>query len=426
MKKILFCLSIALLLLLIACSGETSPLADTHSTDATVTEVPSAETDTDAPMTEAETETHYTDPAVTEALSADTETDAPVTETETETEPETEFESEAVPVKTFKNPIADHAAADPCILYHDGYYYGIFTEAVGISLCRSTTLENIFREEKKVVFNLCEEVQGNIWAPELFYNPSTDRWYIYACGSKNGWDFFTIRMFCLESKTNDPFGEYVFKGFTDPDVLAIDQTMFYDEASGNLYTAYSEFTDAGQVIMVALMENPWTISEKRIRVSYPRHAWEKKGEREDKDSRVNEGPVFLCHDGKLSLIYSASGCWSEFYCLGLVEFKGSDFSVDEMLNRGNWKKNTSPVFSAANEVYGVGHCSFFTSPDGTETWIAYHGMATPDAGEEGRYPYVQRITFDQDGLPILGEPLSRDTEIGIPSGEPIHETDTEA
>lgn len=423
MKKILLCLSLILILLLIACNGEEAPLTDTHSTDATAEKPLSSDAETNA---ETEPDTHNTDAAVTETLSADTEPDAPVTETETETEPETESESEAVPVKTFKNPIADHAAADPCIVYRDGYYYGIFTEAVGISLYRSTTLENIFRGEKIGVFNLCEEVQGNIWAPELFYNPSTDRWYIYACGSKSGWDFFTIRMFCLESKTNDPFGEYVFKGYTDPDVLAIDQTMFYDEVSGNLYTAYSEFTDAGQVIMVALMENPWTISDKRIRVSYPRHAWEKKGEREDKDSRVNEGPVFLCHDGKLSLIYSASGCWSEFYCLGLVEFRGSDFSVDEMLNRGNWKKNISPVFSAANEVYGVGHCSFFTSPDGTETWIAYHGMATPDAGEEGRYPYVQRITFDQDGLPILGEPLSRDTEIGIPSGEPIPETEADA
>lgn len=420
MKKILFGISIVLLLLLIACSGDTSSFADTHSTDTPATEAPFAETETNAPMTEAETETYNVDPAVTEALSADTETDAPVTESETETE----SESEAVPVKTFKNPIVDHAAADPCIVYHNGYYYGTFTEAVGISLYRSTTLENIFRGEKKVVFNLCEEVQGNIWAPELFYNPATDRWYIYSCGSKNGWDFFTIRMFCLESKTNDPFGEYVFKGYTDPDVLAIDQTMFYDEAGGNLYTAYSEFTDAGQVIMVALMENPWTISDKRIRVSYPRYAWEKKGERADKDSRVNEGPVFLCHDGKLSLIYSASGCWSEFYCLGLVEFRGSDFSVDEMLSRGNWKKKSEPVFSAANEVYGVGHCFFFTSPDGSETWIAYHGMPTPDAGEEGRYPYVQRISFDKNGLPILGEPLSRDTEIGIPSGEPISETET--
>ena len=397
MRHILLCLTLALTLALTACGG-TTPTDETNAIDGTVAQPDSTAavgTEPQAPVTDAETE-----PQV------------PVTDAETETE------SEAEPVKTFKNPILDRAAADPCIVYHDGYYYGTYTEALGISLCRSTSLETLFSGEKVSVFSLCDEVQGNVWAPELFYNPATDRWYIYSCGSTNGWDFFTIRMFCLESKTNDPFGEYEFKGFTDPNLLAIDQTMFYDEVSGTLYTAYSEFTEAGQVIMLAVMENPWTISDKRLRVSYPRYRWEKMGEREDKDSRVNEGPVFLEHDGQLSLIYSASGCWSQYYCLGLVAFEGESFSVDEMMDRSNWNKLNHSVFSAANDVYGVGHCSFFTSPDGTETWIAYHGMPTPDAGEEGRFPYAQRISFDEAGLPILGEPLSRDTEIPVPSGEP--------
>ncbi len=395
MKKIIFYLALTLSVLLTACGGETVPPLDTSSTEEIIS-LPTADTEPAAPVTDAETA-------------------APVTDAETETE------SEDVPVKTFQNPLLDRAAPDPCIVYHDGYYYGTFTEVLGIALYRSTSLETVFSGEKRLIFDLCDEVQGSVWAPELFYNPAADRWYVYACGSTKGWDFFSMRMFCLESKTNDPFGEYEFKGYTDPNLLAIDQTMFYDKASGTLYTAYSEFGEAGQVIMVAVMENPWTISDKRIRVSYPRYTWEKKGERADKDSRVNEGPVFLEHDGKLSLVYSASGCWSQYYCLGLVEFEGDDFSVDEMMNRSNWNKLPHPVFSAANEVYGVGHCNFFTSPDGSETWIAYHGMPTPDAGEDGRYAYAQRITFDEKGLPILGEPLSRDTEIPVPAGEPAEE-----
>jgi len=221
----------------------------------------------------------------------------------------------------------------------------------------------------------------------------------------------------LESKTNDPFGEYVFKGYTDPNLLAIDQTMFCDEVSGALYTAYSEFTDRGQVIMLAVMENPWTISDQRIRVSYPRYNWEKRGAREDKDSRVNEGPVFLEKNGKLCLLYSASGCWSQYYCLGLIEFYGNSYTVNEIMDKNNWSKHDSAVFSAANDVYGVGHCTFFTSPNGQETWIAYHGMPTSDAGEEGRYAYAQPITFDENGLPVLGKPLSRDSEISVPAGE---------
>lgn len=340
-------------------------------------------------------------------------TELPTEEVATEAPTEEETESETYAMDSLQNPLSTGAAPDPVVVYHEGYYYATFTEALGIAIYRSKDLKTVLTDEKNIIMNLCDEVQGNVWAPELHYNPATDRWYVYASGSTNGWEFSSIRMFCLESETNDPFGSYVFKGYTDPDILAIDQTVFYDEAGGTLYTAYSQFTDKGQVIMLAVMENPWTVSDRRMEVSYPKYSWEKKGKTEGKDERVNEGPVFLCHNGKLSLVYSASGCWSQFYCLGLIEFTGGDLTADTVMTKTNWKKHTEPIFKAANEVYGVGHCFFFNTPDGA-TWIAYHGMATPDAGEGGRFMYVQPITFDENGLPVLGEPQSRDTVIEYP------------
>ena len=317
--------------------------------------------------------------------------------------------------KTFQNPLSQGNAPDPFIQYFDGYYYALYTEADKITLYRSATLESILAEESKVIYQIGKEVGGNIWAPELHYNPSTDRWYIYASGSTNGWEFGTIRMFCLESKTSNPFDEYCFKGFTDANLLAIDQTVFYDESSGTLYTAFSEFTNNGQVITLAVMENPWTVSNQRIQLSYPEYDWEKMGVVENKDSRVNEGPIFLLHNGTLTLLYSASGCWSEYYCLGRIDFTGKNFEASNMLNIDNWYKSNQSVFSAANQVYGVGHCSFFQSPDGTETWIAYHGMETPTAGEGGRFMYAQKIGFDKLNRPVLGEPLARETKISVPS-----------
>ena len=348
-----------------------------------------------------------------ETTAAEVVTDAPTEEITEKAPTEETTESETYAMDSLQNPLSTGNAPDPVVVYHEGYYYATFTEALGIAIYRSKDLKTVLTDEKNIIMNLCPEVQGNVWAPELHYNPSTDRWYVYASGSTDGWDFFSIRMFCLESVTSDPFGEYVFKGYTDPNVLAIDQTVFYDEASGTLYTAWSQFTDKGQVIMLGVMENPWTISDRRMEVSYPKYTWEKKGKTEGKDERVNEGPVFLCHEGKLSLIYSASGCWSEYYCLGLIEFTGEDFTPDSVMKSSNWKKHSKSIFSAANQVYGVGHCFFFNTPDG-ETWIAYHGMATPDAGEGGRFMYVQPITFDENNLPVLGEPLSRDTVIEYP------------
>lgn len=318
--------------------------------------------------------------------------------------------------KTFFNPLSQGHAADPFVKYIDGYYYTVHTKPDRVTLFRSKSLETILKDESKDIYTIGNEIQGHLWAPELHYMPSTGKWYVYACGSREGWDFWTMRMFCLESETSDPFGEYAFKGFTDDKTLAIDQTVFVDEKSGTIYTAFSQFTgERGQVITLAVMENPWTVSDRRIMLSYPKYSWETMGIAENKDERVNEGPVFLCHNGKLVLIYSASGCWSQYYCLGMLEFTGGDFSEDNVMNISNWKKSDKPVFSAANEVYGVGHCSFFNSADGTETWIAYHGMHTPNAGEPGRYMYAQKISFDENNLPVLGEPLSREEPIALPS-----------
>ncbi len=381
MKKLLILLLLFCMLLLVAC-------------DVTPPDVPSSDTT-------------LSDTALSDTVAPDT------------AETTTEAESETAPLKTFQNPLSDVSAPDPCVVYHDGYYYAVYTEVFGITLYRSTSLETVLRDEKLTIHTAFSGTTcTSLWAPELHYNPATDRWYVYFSDATSSFEFQSIRMMCIESTTSDPWGEYVYKGCTDPDLLAIDQTVFYDQATGTLYTAFSEFTsDAGQAITLAVMENPWTVSDQRIRLSYPMYGWESNGATEGKDERVNEGPAFLLHNGKLSLVYSASGCWSEYYCLGLIEFKGDDFSVDEIMNKSNWSKKSKPIFSAANEVYGVGHCTFFTSPDGSETWIAYHGMATPDAGESNRFMYAQPITFDENDLPVIGDPLSRDTEIGVPSGE---------
>ena len=344
----------------------------------------------------------------------------------TETTATTKESSTAVTkAKKILNPISERSMPDPFVTYHNGYYYGLATEAFSVKLYRGKSLSTLFKagESKELIktgddIGTGQPLGANIWAPEMHYIPKYNKWYVYACASKTGSEFNDIRMFCLESKGEDPFGDYTFKGFT-LDKLCIDQTIFYDEEGGRLYTAYSEFTgEYGQVITLAEMSDPWTIGRQKVMVSYPKFAWEKKGiDPSHSSANVNEGPIFLKSGDRLFLIYSASGCWSEYYCLGMLEYVGADYAKNNFLNADNWKKSDKPVFKEANEVYGVGHCSFFNSPDGTETWIAYHGMATPDAGEGGRYAYVQKIDFAEDGTPILGEPLPRSERPDAPSSK---------
>ena len=446
MKKSLLCISIALLTMLTSCGSENSSTEESKGNiSETISEIVSEDASENSSENASETTSETISESTSDALSEDASTDSSDSSEVTSEEVSeviSEDTSTAPKGPTFKNPaFAEGTAADPFVTYHNGYYYSSKTDGLLVSIYRSRSIDKLFTDEKKdihiaalvyIIFGgenpeippeiLNHDIQGNIWAPELHYNPKTDRWYLYASGSTVDQEFNSIRMFCFESSTNDPWSDYTYKGLTDPDVLAIDQTVFYDEKTQNLYTAFSEFTsDKGQVITFALMENPWTISDKRIQISFPKYNWEKLGERSDKDSRVNEGPFFTYNNGKLCLIYSASGCWSEYYRLGLVEYVGDDFSPENMLDTKNWEKKDKPVFKAANNVYGVGHCSFFTSPDGTENWIAYHGMATPDAGEEGRYLYLQKFDFDENGIPVFGEPLSRDIEIPYPSGDPKYQ-----
>ena len=131
----------------------------------------------------------------------DTPTDAPTEEVATEAPTEEATESETYAMDSLQNPLSTGAAPDPVVVYHEGYYYATFTEALGIAIYRSKDLKTVLTDEKNIIMNLCDEVQGNVWAPELHYNPATDRWYVYASGSTNGWEFSSIRMFCLEGRS---------------------------------------------------------------------------------------------------------------------------------------------------------------------------------------------------------------------------------
>ena len=72
-------------------------------------------------------------------------------------------------------------------------------------------------------------------------------------------------------------------------------------------------------------------------------------------------------------------------------------------------------------MYGPGHASFFTSPDGNEVWCVYHGMkqSNDTVTPAFRYVNVQKVTFDVWGYPVMGQPVGYETPILPPTGEPI-------
>jgi GH43 family beta-xylosidase len=116
------------------------------------------------------------------------------------------------------------------------------------------------------------------------------------------------------------------------------------------------------------------------------------------------------------ITYSASGCWTDNYSLGLLS---ADASADVM-NPASWTKSAQPIFTtnASGQAYAPGHNSFFKSPDGKEDWIIYHANSSAGQGCGDKRSFrIQKISWSDDGFPLLGQPVSLSTYQKKPSGE---------
>jgi GH43 family beta-xylosidase len=253
----------------------------------------------------------------------------------------------------------------------------------------------------------------DIWAPELHYLQS--KWYMYFAaddGNNN-----THRIYVLENPSTDPMSDnWVLKGKVadTSDHWAIDPTVFeYNNQLYMLWSGWQGNADIEQDIYIAKMSDPVTISSGRILISSPGYAWEKMGA----PPTVNEGPEMLQNkSGNLFITYSASGCWTDDYCLGLLSLKkGGD-----PMNTTDWTKTTTPVFSTlgSSGAYAPGHNGFFKSRDGTEDWLLYHANSSPALGcGNSRSTRMQKFTWNSDGTPDFGTPVPINVIIKKPSGE---------
>jgi GH43 family beta-xylosidase len=211
------------------------------------------------------------------------------------------------------------------------------------------------------------------------------------------------------------------KGQVTPDSYgwAIDPTVL--ELNGKAYLLWSGWPkehNKVQQLYIAALTNPWTTEGDRVLLSKPDQPWEKHTEMPDwsvevPSKGVNEAPEVLQHNGQTFVVYSASGCWTDFYALGLLQLApGAD-----PLDPKSWTKLPGPVFQTDpnSPAYGPGHNGFFTSPDGTESWILYHANSAPGQGcGDTRSMRMQRFTWSPDGLPVFGAPVP----LGVPLAEP--------
>lgn len=323
-------------------------------------------------------------------------------------------------VKTFTNPLLS-SGADPWCIQKDGYYYYTNSTGSNITLWKTKNIIDLKSAEKKVVWTPPPGKMWSkeLWAPELHF--INHKWYVYFAADDGVNDHHHI--YVLENSSPNPLqGQWIFKGkVADPtDKWAIDASVF--ENKGQLYMIWSGWdddTNGEQDIFIAKLKNPWTVEGERSKLSYPLYNWEKNGDLHDASNpphvNVNEGPEILKHGNKIFLIYSASGCWTDNYALGMLSTNVDEYLLDPV----SWAKSDQPVFkqSLENGVYAPGHNSFFKSPNGKEDWILYHANSAPGQGcGKDRSPRAQKFTWNKDGSPNFGTPLNTNEQIPMPSG----------
>ncbi|MBA2250953.1 MAG: glycoside hydrolase family 43 protein [Chitinophagaceae bacterium] len=317
--------------------------------------------------------------------------------------------------KTFQNPLL-LTGPDPFVTKSGSTYYYTNTLGDRVGIWKTMAMSMLSKAPYLTVFSPPSTGPNshNLWAPEFYF--INNKWFLYYTAG-DGITLNTQRTFVLENDNADPsVGTWTDKGRifnSSADFWAIDGTVLeLNNIDYFIWSGHPDNVSSTQNIYISKMKDPLTLEGNRVLLSTPQFSWETNG-------NVNEGPEIVRNpQGKIFLVFSADGCWTDEYGLGLLSLKDNG----DPLNPADWTKSATPVFmkSVSNNVYGPGHNSFFKSPDGTEDWIIYHANPMPENGQgcgSTRSTRMQKFTWNADGTPNFGVPVSLNTTLNIPSGE---------
>lgn len=312
---------------------------------------------------------------------------------------------------TFTNPLLG-SGPDPWVIQYKGMYYYMHTTGHNLVMRKTRAMSELGKAPETVIWTPPRKGPNarDIWAPEL--HRLDGRWYLYyTAGSSDS--VHPQHTFVMENTAEDPTtGSWTDKGRirdTAADYFAIDGTVFQHKGRNYFIWSGHNGKDNIQRLYIARMKDPWTLISPRVEIAAPQYSWEHNG--------VNEGPEILKNaKGEVFLIFSASGCWTEHYALGIMTLKKNANPLDP----GSWTKAPEPVLQSKpeNGAYAPGHNGFFKSADGKEDWIIYHANSKAGQGcGNARNPRIQPVSWQSDGRPSFGDPVKINTPMKKPSGE---------
>jgi GH43 family beta-xylosidase len=305
------------------------------------------------------------------------------------------------PTPSFANPVLPAPAQDPHVLWHRGLYYYCESSPDGIFVRVARHFLDLAYASRRQVWAPAARgpASRNVWAPEIHVIDGRCVIYFAADDGRNA----NHRMWVLSALTSDPAGAYGLRGPLDTGGWAIDGTVLTDPRGERvfLWSGWPGRRNGRQNLYGARMRSPFELSGPRVLLAEPEHDWECHG------LPICEGPQVLQRGGRTFIVYSASGSWTEHYCLGLLAHEGGDY-----LDPRRWRK-AGPVFQQNAHGWGVGHCGFVTAPDGAD-WMLYHAKTSRRPGWADREVRAQPFSWRSDGTPFFGAPVSLAASLARP------------
>ncbi|MFD7655815.1 glycoside hydrolase family 43 protein [Actinosynnema sp. NPDC059797] len=272
-------------------------------------------------------------------------------------------------------------AADPSAIRVGDTYVSAQVGGGGIQVRQASSPDGLAAATARLVWEDTRGL-GSVWAPEIVRDGG--RYYIYFTAG----DDAAHRMYAISSASPDA-------GYTGETLLplpgerwAIDGVpVTFDGLRYFVWSGWECTTDVEQNLYIARMSDPLTPVGARYLISQPREPWE----RVVGDPFVNEAPqVIMDPDGRLHVVYSANGSWSEQYCVADLRLRAGG----DPTHVWDWYKSNGCLFGSERatlmtgweptlHVNGPGHHTFLLPdgdaaagpPAGTEAPMMYHAVA---------------------------------------------------
>ncbi len=291
----------------------------------------------------------------------------------------------------YYNPVVAFSLPDPSIIRaDDGYFYVYATENAmrGMPIYRSLNLVDwelvgtCFTEETRPTF-VDTDRWSSLWAPDVNI---IDGKYVMYYAMSNGVDGWTCGIgIATADKPEGPFTDLgpLFISSEMGTVNSIDPV--YVEEDGKKYLFWGSF---GGIFYTQLTDDGLGLKDGLTSTQVA--------------GTLTEGTYIIKHDGYFYQIGSAGSCCDGVNSTYRLVVTRSESLFGPYVNRvggaamdNNWSK----LLAKSKEVRGPGHNSEIFEDDEGNWWVLYHGWDV--ASGEGRYLYLDRIYWDEDGWPCM-------------------------